>query len=573
MPQQTDFQKQLQQAPLLEDLGLRIHAPHERNDQGAIEYTTVAEAIRHWAEDPFGERTFNFLTRAYGIPQDCLPKVLYEAGMQGYLDAKAQGRLVGMVSTQVLKPTYYYLSNAFALAEMSKAGIPTALIVGEYPQDKFHPANADKRSAFGKIDFPVGVREKQQTDGKIIRELAMVQIELRPYGIKHDDGTITRISRIEDATGYRCEQVLVQVVNSRGAENQNYTKETSYQMTCSEGNETKITELQTYYQAALGMHLDGLVNRRVLINKQEINILKIADPISITDFYRLLWIETIARLRKTGDLPTEEEMPMVIFNIPRLYTTLAKNAKPSKKFLDILELSSEKKILTEVLQVSPEEITTILVDGKDSFDAYLERRDLVRLENGLLAHTNGMLDPASYYPADMVWPDLLLVCSSCGGSYFVNRIKRAQKAHKHFNLAAKQVRLPDVEIPQLEKCVVHPTGKYFRLQVDTNEKVLELEKELVRLKNAKLSRSEYRKQVQQLTDQMKSLHEQSKADYFNRIEAFLETDYTQGNLVLPNSVAATFKELLKEIPETVKELKVYNTIKEIKGLDVVHEEI
>ncbi len=563
MLQQTTFQKQIQQAHSLEDLGLKIHAPHERKDHGAIEYTTVAETIRHWAEDPFGERTFNFIANAYGIPQDVLPEILYEAGMQGYLKAKAQGRLVGMVSTQVLKPSYYYLSNAFALSELSKAGIPTALIVGEYPQDKFHPANGDKRGAFGKIDFPVGIKEKQQADGKILRELETTQIELRPYGIRHDDGSITRITRIEDATGYRCEQVLVQVISSHGAENQNYTKESSYQIASSEGKEAKLTEFQTYYQAALGMHIDGLANRRVLLNKQETNTLEIADPISITDFYRILWIETIARLRTIGDLPSEEEMPMIIFNIPRLYTTLAKNTKPSKKFLDILGLSSEKRILTEVLQLPSEETATILSGGEAAFDAFLEKRDLARLENGLLAHTNGMLDPASYYPADMAWPDLSLVCSSCGGSYFVNRIKRAQDAHKYFNLTTKQVRLPDVEIPQLEKCVVHPTGKYFRLHVDANERVLDLQKELIALKSAKLAHSEYRKYVQQLTAQINSLHEQSKADYFKRIEAFLETDYAQSNFVLPDAIAAIFKELLKDIPETVKDFKVSRAIKRV----------
>ena len=88
-----------------------------------------------------------------------MSQVLNDAGMQGYLEAKAQGKFVAMVSTQILKPTYYYLSNAFALAELARSGIPTALIVGEYPQDKFHPANADKRSAFGKIDFPVGIKK------------------------------------------------------------------------------------------------------------------------------------------------------------------------------------------------------------------------------------------------------------------------------------------------------------------------------------------------------------------------------------------------------------------------------
>jgi hypothetical protein len=90
------------------------------------------------------------------------------------------------------------------------------------------------------------------------------------------------------------------VINAHGAENQNYTKETSYQMACSEGRETKITELETYYQAALGMQVDGLVNRRILVNKKEINNSKIKDVISITDFYRLLWVETIARSSYTG---------------------------------------------------------------------------------------------------------------------------------------------------------------------------------------------------------------------------------------------------------------------------------
>ena len=564
MPHQTDFQEQIQQVALLEDLGLRTYAPYERNDHGAVEYTTVAEAIRHWAEDPFGERTFNFLANAYGIPRDRLTEVLYEAGMQGYLQAKAEGRLVGMVSTQILKPTYYYLSNAFVLAELAKQGIPTALIIGEYPQDKFHPANADKRSAFGKIDFPVGIKEKRQADGTIVRELETVQIELRPYGVQHDDGSITRITRIEDAIGYRCEQVLVQVINARGAENQNYTKETSYQMACSEGREAKITELETHYQAALGMQVDGLVNRRILVNKKEMNKTKIEDVISITDFYRILWMETIARLRKTGDLPPQEEMPIVIFNMPRLYTTIAKNAKPSKEFLNILALSSEKKILTEVLQLSSEEATTILAGGKASFDAYLAERDLVRRENGFLGHPNGMLDPNSYYPADMTWSDLQLVCLSCVESYFIDRIKRAQKAHKQFNLSRKQVRLPDVEVPQLEKYVVHPTGKYFRLQLAANAEVLKLQSEITKLKDAKLSHSEYRKQIEQLTSQMNILRDQSKADYFNRIEAFLEADYAQSNLVLPDAVAATYKELLREIPGALRDAKVQEAIKVVK---------
>ena len=560
MPHQTDFEKQIQQVALLADLGLRIYAPHERKDHGAIEYTTVAEGIHHWAEDPFGESTFNFLSNAYGIPRDHLPEVLDEAGMQGYLEAKAQGRLVAMVSTQILKPTYYYLSNAFALAELAQLGIPTALIVGEYPQDKFHPANADKRSAFGKIDFPVGIKEKRQADGKITRELETVQIELRPYGIRHDDSSITRITRIEDAIGYRCEQILVQVINAHGAENQNYTKETSYQIAGADGQEAKVTELETYYQATLGMQIDGLVNQRIVINKQEPHQSKIEDPISITDFYRILWIETIARLRKTGDLPPEEKMPMVIFNIPRLYTTIAKNARPPQAFLDILKFSSEKEIIAEVLQISAEEAGTILAGKKGSFDAYLEKRDLARLENGLLAHTNGMLEPASYYPADMAWPDLHLVCLSCVEPYFIERIKRAQEAHKYFNLREKQVRLPDQEILQLEKYVVHPTGKYFRLPVAPNQKVLELQKEIVKLKNAKLSHAEYRKHIQQLTAQINYLRDQSKDQYFNCIKAFRAPDYAHNKLVLPDAVAAVYKELLQAIPETVREITVQETI-------------
>jgi hypothetical protein len=257
-------------------------------------------------------------------------------------------------------------------------------------------------------------------------------------------------------------------------------------------------------------------------------------------------------------------MPIVIFDMHRLYTTLAKNAKPSKEFLDILALSSEKKILTEVLQLSSEEAMTILASGQASFDAYLEERDLASLENGLLAHTNGMLDPASYYPADMVWPDVELVCLSCAESYFVDRIKRAQKAHKQFNLSKKQVRLPDVEVPQLEKYVVHPTGKYFRLQLAANAEVLKLQSEITKLKDAKLSRSEYRKQIEQLTTQMNILRDQSKADYFNRIEAFLEADYAQSNLVLPDPVAATYKELLREIPGAVKDAKVQEAIQVVK---------
>src|SRR5690348_10933249 len=93
--QVSSIQHALLHGPSLEDLGRHILPHHERGDRGEIHYSTTADTILRWAEDPHGENTFRFMSDAYGIPAPQLPQVLEEMGLGEYLKAKEEGRMVG----------------------------------------------------------------------------------------------------------------------------------------------------------------------------------------------------------------------------------------------------------------------------------------------------------------------------------------------------------------------------------------------------------------------------------------------------------------------------------------------
>lgn len=494
---------QIHSAADLTAYGLRLLPPMERWDKGAMKYGSVPEAIKNWAADPYGKAKLEFISAAYGISKNNLHQVLIEAGLENYLDHKASGRMVGMVSAQILRPTYYLMANALALAELSRRGIPTAMMVSEYPQDRFEVKNPDKRYAFGKVELPLG---KVQVS-KEREELLTVQLKLQPYGIRHDDGAIVRIGKLQDANGYRCEQVLVRVADAR-------IKGTSYSTVYYHEQDFSpdyTKTIRVFSEAVLGMKIAGLVEDHRMNGKSEfIDVMETPEVISVTDFYRVLWKQTIETLRGTGDLPTEAEMPMFFVDAQHMYTTLAAHARPSAEALDIMALSTPQRVLREVLHLSPVSAGTILsIDG--AYSAYLESRGLRQAENGLLLRSNGMMDPASFYPAQAAWPDLYLECSSCGGHYLVERLRRAQMVRHFFGLPESQVRVPDIEVHELEAFMIHPTGKVL-VGGERSAQAIELIAELRSLTNSPLHNSASNSTDSELRRSARRRHRQLMAE-------------------------------------------------------------
>lgn len=572
----TQFDLAIQNAPTLNELDIRILEPHERKDGGAIEYTTLPDTILAWAEDPYGFAKFRFLSETYGIPENDLFDLLDKNGMSDYLKAKSEGRYVGAVCAQIESPTYYFMTNALMLGALSRKGIPTALMMLEYTQDKFYAINSDKRNAFGRIEFPVGVEEKEHEDGTKTKELKCTSIELKPYGIKHDDGTIQRITNINEANGYRCDQVLVQVTDASGPDNQHYYIDSFRRTNPTNNKDSRVTE--TFYEAALGIEVANLVNTRTTHNNSE--VISNSDQhnsISVTDFYRTLWIQTVNRLREAGELPSEEDMPMFFVDGLRLYSVMAESASPPSDVLKELGYGSDEDILSTVFGLNSEDVSkTITNEG--GISEYLKDRGLTRLSNGLLVHPNGMPDPGGYYPAQIAWPDMYFECSSCGGDFFVNKLKRAQKARQAYGLPEVEVRLPDVEIPDLERYSIHPSGRYLNIHIERDERVIELNKlidtfkrefeEEQRIRELKGFKPMFRSVFKELThgipEEISHRSIQAKQAYLEKLKGLKTLDFSSTNLYIPESIASLYKDYLSEINQAVASQRVQNTLSYLK---------
>ena len=178
--------------------GIHFHEPTERKDGGLINYTSVPAAIDNWRQDWFGNKAMRFLNDAYGINSHS--GILEAAGMKEYLQYKQEGRFIGFVAAQILKPSFYYLSNAIILGQLAKRGIPTALMVFEYSQDPFLSRNPDKRGALGNIEFYLN--EKQS-----------VRVKVDPIGLKNQQ---VPIRTMNEADGFPCQEVLVDISDSSG---------------------------------------------------------------------------------------------------------------------------------------------------------------------------------------------------------------------------------------------------------------------------------------------------------------------------------------------------------------------
>lgn len=557
-------------APTLEEIGRPILSPEERKDRGAIEYTTVQEAIRSWADDPHGKTTFHFISASYGIEATQVRSALEGAGFGDYLKAKDEGRMVGMVATQVLKPTNYFMTNAFAMKRLHDQGIPTALMVVEWPRDKFYKENSDKRGGFGKLEFPVGTREKRDRDGNSTGEIEVVSvnIELRPAGIRHDDGTIQRITNINDANGYRCDQILLEVIDARSPHNRGYTEILDKERTVLPNNKVIMKErVRTHAKAALGFEIPGLVDTRTTIDGEEIFNSFDTDAISMTDFYRLLWEQTIQTLRKAGELPSEEDMPMFFVDAEQAYTKLAAEANPPAIVTEIIGIHTPEAILRNIFQYSDDEIDEVMAQSDFNIDQFLASHNF-KITNGLLTHGNGMMDPGSYYVLHAALPDVYFECSSCGGDKFVGKLQRAQQVRKAFGLHEKEVRIPDAEVEELEEYIVHPTGRFVDTTPIIDSEIITLNEVMRNIhrkqKNGSLTKKGAQQSLQEIAAGIKERQREIQNEYEARVRNPKAEDVMEVPLFISEPAASTYKVLFTGIKNTAQEPQVQDAIKQAK---------
>lgn len=201
-----------------------------------IRYTSISEAVAVWQSGKSQHKALNFLAEAYRLNNPAA--VLEAADMGDYLHYKQEGRIIGLVATQILRPNFYFLSNAIVLNELAKKGAPAALMVFEYPEDIFLTRNHDKKDAFGWQEFYLS--EKQS-----------VRVNVRPDRLKSKSFPL---HSLDGASNWPCNQIMVKTEQSQGPGNMAYP-DSSF---------------------ALNFAFPG--------------------EISVTDYYRHLWQQAIKRL-------------------------------------------------------------------------------------------------------------------------------------------------------------------------------------------------------------------------------------------------------------------------------------
>lgn len=315
-----------------------------------IRYTAVANAVAEYKNDPYGQRKFSFLETAYGLNN--IQSVLETAGMGDYLHYKQEGRMIGLVATQILRPNFYFLSNAVVLNELAENGIPATLMVFEYPEDIFLTRNHDKKDAFGWQEFYLAQKQS-------------VRVNIQPSRIQSKPFSL---ASLDQASNWPCNQIMVKTEQAQGPGN------------------------MAYPNASYALNLD------------------LPEEISVTDYYRQLWQQTIKRLNL--------KLPVFYVNMVKLYSALAE-ASPIFNF--------QKRMLTS----------------------------------------------AEYYPLQVAWPDLYLECSSHASPDFLQSVAQAQQLRYQYGLPEVQVRLPHEQVPELENLLLHPTGKYVDFNLNESWQAIE----------------------------------------------------------------------------------------------------
>ncbi len=510
----SSIKRALIHGPDLAAFNRRVLPHPERGDHGELHYTTTSEAISRWAEDPHGIKKFDFMSQAYGIPPEKLSKTLSDMGLGEYVKAKKEGRMVGMISTQILKPTYYFMANALLLGHLTQEhGIPTALMVGTYESDLFFPNNSDKTNAFGNIEFPIDL-------DPVTHKLNSVRVRLVPVGLKQPDGSMRPISSINDASGQQCDRIMVRVAAATDPKDKQFPTGKAEKTAVPHSDDAEYFTL-----AALGIHIPQ-------------------EEISLTDFYKQMWIHTVNALREKGELPSEKDMPMFFAKAETMYHVLGQVARPPE--------TTVQRINTNNAAVGDKNIT--------------------QLPSGVLTRTSsGVMDPSWYYPMQYALPDLYYECSSCGGDKFVSKLINADRLIESYGLHSPEVRIPDKEVPELETLCVHPSGTHLdmmsvRQEVETHTSPVLAQIQAVQkhVTRGILEKSSGRHQTAMLQEELNALRKNVFETVYNEVRR--RTGHTANHMsthafVIPPIIAATYRALLGDVSEATQSHHVKQAIR------------
>lgn len=363
-----------------------------------IKYTTLSKAIKNWQEDPTGEKKKIFFEKAYGIKNP--EKIFEKSDFNKYFEMKKKGRLVFMISSQILVPTFYFMTNIFMAEKLSKKNIPVGIIIADYANDIFQSINSDKKNAFGTIKFAIGEKNSEN--------ILSNRISVSPYGIKEKTGHIKKIQTIQEANGYKCSSILIKISRAID-ENNNSLK---YK---------KRGQEMIAIEAILGYSYQKYKN-----SENEIII-------PLDKFYKLMYKTAIKTLRQNKIIPNQKTMPIYFVNLEKIIKTLSKYGHCSKKANKILQISL----------------------FKNSNNLKINKR-------GFLCNAkSNLMDPNSFYGFYMSIPDVFFECLSCCNEYFTKKIIRNQKLQDVYGVKKTVIHIPDQEISELNNYFLHPTGKYI----------------------------------------------------------------------------------------------------------------
>ncbi len=458
---------------------------NENTSDGPIIYTTLEKAIKDHLDDPFSQNKLDFIAKAYGCDPEALIK---EAGLEPLLQAYREKRMVSAVKSHALLGDPYNMTDVIMSGVITQeTGIPTAVLAVTYSDDQF-VSSPEKIALFGTQRYFLGYNEK----GKPL----FSSVQIKPAGIRSyneaGEQIITPIDNIDDAVGTSLTDIMVKIVEPIDPR----------------GTKSVITNSEVkehYIESALGISWEQIVNHPSLGADAG------TGNVSLSNLHRVLFDETINRLRNQGILPSEEEMPIIYGELGKISKTMLEHAtyvQETNQFLGFEGSAAE--ILTDTLCIQPSTVQKV-DDFLDSNDEAL----LAELENEIPIHSSavtaealeqikqlgeeklqrvlsfimnkrnltfheksGLLangehaDPASYYPLfqALLCHDYCELDGSDVDHYFSRKLQRAQALQSAHGLPITIIRTPADEIKTLDNTSlikpfvatrVHPTGRYF----------------------------------------------------------------------------------------------------------------
>ncbi len=471
----SSLEKSVSSKKSLEEMSIEITPAEKRQNGGIIRYTTLEQTLLNYAEDPFGEKTFQFLADAYGISDP--EQFFQEAGLEGYLEAKKNGAYIGALKSHGLVADPYNFSDIMVGGAIGQRyDIPTAVMALGYSDDIF-VSSPEKMSLFGAQPYFIGYDQKGKPQ--------FTSITIVPTAIRDNSGNIKHIDVIDEAAGVPLKDIFVDIRRPLDPRNAH-----AFHRFDSERSEE-------YIEAAIGMSKKQILSNP-LVNEKNPGM------ITVTQLHRVLFEATIQRLRRQGYLGDEAQMPIIYAELGDLSHALIEHSTYVPQTLETLGFAgSPNQILTELLCSKPSAIDGIIahiktnglvvelphelkraisshhtrlsndeiayIQSMDPSDAALAQAGIMKELNLKFNERSGLLmrghkaDPASYYPAfsALLNQDQTSLDEDW---YFAGKMLRSQKLLDQHDVPLSVVKIPYEDIDTFSTTRIHPTGTYYDIK-------------------------------------------------------------------------------------------------------------